>query len=114
MSTYTFVEGTARTDEETSTDGATDGNHVQMARLHRLVEDDHWAGLGTALEGPEIETIAGREALLLAPVAMVLVGRGGGRVRHCRLLIDGMGLLVVHGGRAGLVVAWRGEGGTRD
>ena len=34
----TTAERTTGTDEETSTDGSTDGNHMQMALLQRVVE----------------------------------------------------------------------------
>jgi len=48
-----------------------------MARLHRLVEDDQRTPLGAALEGLEVEPIAGGKALLLAPFALLvgIVGR---------------------------------------
>lgn len=36
----TLGEGTTGTDEETSTDGATDGNHVQVTLLHGTIELD--------------------------------------------------------------------------
>ena len=103
MVTYTRVEGTARTDEETSTDGTTNGNHVQMARLHRLVEHEEWAAPGAALERFEVEPIAGHEVLLFTPFsAMLTGGRVDGGMRSAeRLLVRRQYLLfvVVHGGQ---------------
>jgi hypothetical protein len=101
--TYTFAEGTARTDEETSTDGTTDGDHVKMARLHRLVENNETAvrRLGTALEGLEVETIAGHEVLTVAPFglgARLLSASLDGRVWDAGFLIRREYLFVVHGG----------------
>lgn len=43
-------QGTARADEETSTNGASDGNHVQMAPLHGPVELDDAVAVGAGLE----------------------------------------------------------------
>lgn len=98
--TYTTVEGTTRTDEETSTDGATNGNHVQMARLHRLVEDNKCAALGTALEGLEVETIAGHEVLLFTPFIIVAFGEDGGLGSTGLLVgVQSLFVLVLHGGR---------------
>lgn len=86
IKTYAFVKGAAGTDEETSADGAANGNHVQMARLHGLVEDHEWATFGAALEGSEVETISGHEVFLVTPIADIL------------LLLAG-------------IVSWRGVGG---
>ena len=62
----TVGKGLAGTDEETSTDRTTDGDHVQMASLHGSLELlDVDVGL-TPLEGAEVETIAGHEVLLVA------------------------------------------------
>lgn len=99
--TYTTAEGTTRTNEETSADTATDGNHLQMAGLHGLVKLD---GISrTALEGGEVQTIAGHEALLLSPVlAMVsFVGRRRcGRAARAELLLVGVEAFVGrHGSR---------------
>lgn len=79
-----------------------------MARLHLLVENDDWATLGAALEGLEIQTIAGREALLL-PVETnvfnrVLLGRRGDGRWHSLLVARDDLLVVVHGGQYGLAV----------
>jgi hypothetical protein len=103
MCTYTPSEGASRTDEETSTDGATDGDHVKMARLHGLVEDDEAAvrRLGTALEGLEVETIAGHEVLAVTPFSLsarLFSARLDGRMGDARLLIRREYLLVVHSG----------------
>lgn len=97
--TYTTGESTTRSDEETSANGTANGNHVQMASLHGLVKDDEWAALGTALEGLEVETIAGHEVFLVAPFAlMIALSRGDGGLRRRRLLVGGEHLFVVHDG----------------
>jgi hypothetical protein len=96
--TYTLVKSTSGTDEETSTDGTTDGDHVQMACLHGLVKNDHGAAVRTTLERGEVQTIARHEALLLTPFGRLTTDRHGGSVDG-RLLVMGDGLLVVHGGR---------------
>jgi len=97
--TYTPGKSTTGTDEETSTDGTTDGNHVKMASLHGLVEYDHRALLGTTLEGLHVQTVAGHEVLLLAPVGGVLTMTFDSRVRDGSLLIRRSPLFVVHDGR---------------
>jgi hypothetical protein len=76
-----------------------------MARLHRPVEDDETAvrRLGTALEGLEVEAIAGHEVLAVTPFglsARLLSARLDGRVWDARLLIRREYLFVVHGGRS--------------
>ena len=43
----TLGHGTTRTDEETSTDGTTDGNHVKMALLHGAIELDTTSAIVT-------------------------------------------------------------------
>jgi hypothetical protein len=101
--TYTLVESTARTDEETSTNRTTDGDHVKMACLHRLVQNDEAAvrRLWTALEGLEVETIAGHEVLTVAPFglgARLLSASLDGRVWDADFLIRQEYLFVVHGG----------------
>jgi hypothetical protein len=99
--TYTSSKSFTRTDEETSTDGATDSDHVQMAGLHGLVQDNQWTTLGTARERLQVETVAGHEILLLTPFTAVLTLLGGdGRLRDAMrsLLIDGSDLFVVHDG----------------
>lgn len=48
--TYTFAESTTRTDEETGTNGTTNGNHVQVARLHGAVKFDNTVTVDLALE----------------------------------------------------------------
>jgi len=63
----TVAEGTSGTDEETSTDRATDGDHVKMASLHRLVESNKSAAFRPALEALEVQSIACHEAFLIAP-----------------------------------------------
>lgn len=63
-STYTVVKSLSRTDEETSTDRATDGNHLQMAGLHSTIELDSTVE-AALLEGLKSETISGHEGLLL-------------------------------------------------
>ena len=103
--TYTLAESAARTDEETSTDGATDGDHVEMASLHRLVEFDDAAVLRTALEGPQVQTIAGHEVFLVTPfaaAALVLARDCGMGSRS--LFIAGDCLFVVHDG-----AGWTGQ-----
>lgn len=62
--TYTLGESAAGTDEETSTDGTTDGNHVKMALLHGPVELDDSETIVTLLEGREVEAISGHEVLI--------------------------------------------------
>lgn len=106
----TLVEGTSGTDEEASTDGTTDGDHVKMAGLHGLVENDKWATLGAALERLEVETVTGHEVFLVAPFSLVLNGSVGrrldGRVGNARLLVRGQDmLLVIHGGRC-TAICW--------
>lgn len=102
LATYTIGKSSTRTDEETSTDGTTDGNHVKMACLHGLVEDNQWATLGAALEGLHVETIAGHEVLLFTPFSRVLLLGGDGGLGNTlgRLLVDGSDLFVVHVGRS--------------
>ena len=114
MCTYTSSEGASRTDEETSTDGTTDSDHVKMARLHGLVEDDEAAvrRLGTALEGPEVETIACHEVLAVTPFglsARLLSARLDGRMGDARLLIRREYLFVVHGERWDSDLLWLRE-----
>lgn len=70
-STYTLAEGTTRTDEETSTNGTTDGDHVQMARLHGALELNDTEAILARLEGLEVETIAGPEALAAVGIDML-------------------------------------------
>jgi hypothetical protein len=103
--TYTAGESTAGTNEETSANGTTNGNHVKMARLHRLVKlQDGTVRLRTTPEGSEVEPIAGHERFLIAPIsasmsARVLgLGLDGGMV-DTRLLIGRENLFVVHGGQ---------------
>lgn len=57
--TYTLGKRSAGTDEETGTDGTTNGNHVQMARLHLTIKLDETVAIVLALEGLEVETTAG-------------------------------------------------------
>ena len=63
-STYTFRKGAAGTDEETSTDGASNGNHVEVATPHGAVELDDTEAIVALLEGREVEAIPGPEVLL--------------------------------------------------
>lgn len=103
QSTHTTAEGTTRTDEETSTDTATDGNHVEMARLHRLVELDLTGRAAT--EGLQVQTIAGHEVLLLAPVLAMVGFVGGSRVvdrTASHMLLVGFKAFVRHYGMSGL------------
>jgi hypothetical protein len=110
LETYTLGEGSTGTDEETSTNGATDGNHVQVARLHGPVKLDHGTGLGAALERLEVQTVARPEVLGVAPLAAMAldlrvdggVGVGSSDLLIVRddLLVVGDGLLVVHDGRS--------------
>lgn len=110
MDTYTLAESTAGTDEETSTNGTTNGNHVQVTRLHGLVEDGETASLTrAALERLEVQTIACHEVLLLAPLGLSMALRGlDGGVGHARLLVGGEHLFVIH------VDSVVKEGGGRD
>lgn len=62
--TYTRAQSRARTDEETGADGTTDGDHVEMARLHGTLELDETPAIVGLLEGLGVEAIAGHEALL--------------------------------------------------
>ena len=97
VATYTSGKGTARTDKETSPNGTTNGNHVQMARPHGLIEDNERAALGATLERLEIETISGHKVLLVTPFALIVVGVGM-RSRVCRrLLLVRNCLFVIHG-----------------
>ena len=50
-------EGLSRADEETSTDGTTDSNHVQVARLHGPLQLDQAGAIKSLLEGLSIEAI---------------------------------------------------------
>jgi hypothetical protein len=59
VETYTLAESTTRTDEETSTDGTTDGNHVKMARLHGAVELNQAVTVVLLLEGVQVDSHPG-------------------------------------------------------
>jgi hypothetical protein len=65
----TTGESATRTDEETGTDGTTDGNHVQVAGLHGLVERDDTS---TAAKRAQVETVAGSKVLLVLDGGAVL------------------------------------------
>lgn len=72
-------EGVAGTDEETSTDGTTDGNHVQVTSLHGTIEFDVAGTPVTPLERLEVQTVTGHERLLtevLGDMAVTGVGPG--------------------------------------
>ena len=97
--TYTSGQSTTGTNEETSTDRTTDGNHVKMARLHGLVELDQTALMGTTLEGLHVQTVAGHEVLTVTPVSNIFALTLNGWVRDAGLLIRRESLLVVHDGR---------------
>ena len=63
--THTTAQSTTRTDEETGTNGTTNGNHVQMARLHGAVELDDTMAIVLPPERVQIETGPGQEILIL-------------------------------------------------
>lgn len=77
--TYTSAESTTRTDEETSTNGTTNGNHVQMASLHGTLKLHHAFAIVLLLEGVGIETVAG-EPVGVALGALLGVDHGAGLV----------------------------------
>ena len=58
-----LVEGAAAADEETGADGAANGNHVQMAGLHRLMELVGVGSDSTTPEGGRSQTKSGHDAL---------------------------------------------------
>jgi hypothetical protein len=100
MATYTSAEGTSGTDEETSTNRTTNGNHVHVAGLHGLVEFDRATSARTALERFQVQAIARHEVLLLTPFGRVFA-HGRSRGVNGGLLIVWDSLLVIHGGRYG-------------
>lgn len=63
-STYTRRKRAAGTDEEASTDRTSNGNHVEVARLHGPVELDDAETIVSNLERVEIEAIASHEVLV--------------------------------------------------
>lgn len=88
--TYTLVQSTAGTDEKTSTDGATDGNHLQMTRLERSLQLDNFRAIVLLLEGINCEAVSGHEALLRVSRAGFL----GKDMRSAFIFGDGVALLI--------------------
>lgn len=82
---------------------------MQVARLHGLIQHDDRTTLGAALEGLEIETIAGHEVLLVTPFAMVLALSRHSRLGNGSFLVSGDMLLVVHGWRLDETAVWGNE-----
>ena len=111
---YTSGQSTTGTNEETSTDRTTDGDHVKMARLHGLVELDQTALVGTTLEGLHVQTVAGHEVLTVTPVSNIFALTLNGWVRDAGLLIRRESLLVVHDGRLDRSVLGMGKTGEDD
>lgn len=79
--TYTSVQSRTGTDEETSTNRATNGNHVEMARLHPAIQLNDAGAVVALLERLGAETHANAQRLLL--------GRGGNAFRKGSLVVDG-------------------------
>lgn len=94
------VQGLAGTDEETSTDGAADGNHVQVAGLHGALDLGAVAGVIPArLEGVEVETISRHEVLPWEVLGNAgLIGGRRGRGGDMGLLVVGPFFYVGHDG----------------
>lgn len=63
--TYTGGESLAGTDKEPNADGATDGDHAEMALRHCSIELDETAPIVPHSEGSKIETMAGHEGFVL-------------------------------------------------
>ena len=84
---YTFAQRLARADEETGTNGAADGNHVQMAAPHGLIERDELSTHLTLAEGREVEAVPGPESFLLAGSADGSDLLLAARARHAALAI---------------------------
>ena len=89
---YTISEGLAGTDEETSTNRTSNGDHVEVALLHGTVELDDAETIVALPERREIQTIPGHKVLVadgcsgvLRPVAASISGEDLGR-RHGGLL----------------------------
>jgi hypothetical protein len=61
----TLAQSTTGTDEETSTDGTTDGNHVKMASLHGAIQLDHTLAVVLHLEGVHAQAGAGPGILII-------------------------------------------------
>ena len=106
--TYTLGEGTTRTDEETSTNRTTNGNHVQVTALHGTVHLHQATAVVTAPERVDAETDTGQEGLIVIDVVNLVVVFGGrdvclvnGHLIDALLaaVIDGDGVLGGHGGR---------------
>lgn len=74
--TYTLVERTTGTDEETSTNGATNGNHVQVTGLHGTIKLDKTMAVVLAAEGVEVETVTGHPGLVVVRVVQVASAHG--------------------------------------
>ena len=89
------VQRLAGTDEETGTDGAADGNHVQVARLERALDLGAIGRVVPArLERVEVETVARHEVLPREFLSDAGAGLVGGRGRG-HIGLPTMGLLFV-------------------
>lgn len=116
-STYTLVESTTRTDEETSSDTTTNCDHVQVAGLHGAIELDEAMAVVLALEGLGVETVAGHEGLVVVRVVQVVEAHGGlavspGDTRDARDLVDAFlaaGIVGRDGVLGGHVDSWLRE-----
>lgn len=62
--TYTLGERFTRTHEETSTDGTSNGDHVEVALLHGSVKLNDPETIVALFERREIEAISGHEVLI--------------------------------------------------
>jgi hypothetical protein len=76
---YSSVESTTGTDEETSTNGTTNGNHMHVAGFHSARQLDI-VGRPT-LEGLEVETIPGQKVLILVALNLAILNVGRRRRR---------------------------------
>ena len=90
-STYTTIESTSRTNEKTSTNRATNGNHMQMSRLEGVVEQIVILRRGSPLEGLACNAHASPEAQLLMldndVVRRILWGGGVGQTNVFLILV---------------------------
>ena len=110
LRTYTSGKSTTCTDEETSTNGTTNGNHVQVTRLHGTFKFDDTRTIVLLSERAESETVTNPPILLPRHLTHVswdnVRGASGSGVNVVGKTI---GLLLITG-RAGLFVSRHDEG----